>query len=444
MVLTEIDMASSHRNPAGPAEDSALARSAFAALLADRAATSGSGVALRHKRLGLWRTWSWRELWVDVRSIAQALIAAGLEPGDVVVIAGARDPELLVGFLATLLAGGRVAPLKAVGDDGQWAAWVAELRPRVIIADRVDTAIPLLAGVRKTGHGVGFVSVHGAPGALARPDAVWTATFDDWRTSGAAEADDQHWQERAGLATGASPTMVFTEASASGVRIWSADEARLVAAGRACAARERLQHDDEALAEEPVWFIPEIASGLAAWLVAGFRLNLPEGAATHAVDRREIGPTYVFARRAALARLASRALEAAGPAVGLRRRLLEGALSAAGQSRRRSGLPDPRLPVLRFLLLRPLRDVLGLARARVLVSVDGELDPHTHEFLSGLGVGPTPLSAAQRLRAEPTTDATSAAAERRWRAGFASSAPVASRASTEDTLPVAARLGALY
>jgi long-subunit acyl-CoA synthetase (AMP-forming) len=446
MLMTEIDVTAhfQFQHAGRPMSQRSDGAATFAALLAERADSGASNVALRHKRLGVWREWSWGELWADVRRVAKMLTAGGLEPGGVVAIAGTGEPELLLAFLGALLAGGRVAPLGRLRDEGQWRAWLSELRPRVVVADRVDSALPLLVAARETGHRVGFVSVQGALAADASAGVLWSAGFAEWQGGEVVGADEPYWRDAARRASGCSPTLIFTETSASGVRIWSTDESRLVAAGRACAGRERLRHDDEALAEEPVWFIPEIASGLAAWLVAGFRLNLPESAATHAVDRREIGPTYLFARRGALAALAVHARDALGPPGGVKRRLVEHALAVAHRSGRSRLLPDPWQLIVRALLLRPLRDVLGLARVRVLVSVDGELDASTHEFLSGLDVGPTDLSAAHRVRPEPVRAGGSPVADGDERAPATSSSAPSGRATPEETLPVAARLGALY
>jgi long-chain acyl-CoA synthetase len=74
------------------------------------------------------------------------------------------------------------------------------------------------------------------------------------------------------------------------------DHRRLVDSAAAGIKRDRATAEDDVLAGNPLWFLPDVELGLAAWLVAAFRLNLPESPATVDVDRREVGPTYFFAR----------------------------------------------------------------------------------------------------------------------------------------------------
>ena len=66
----------------------------FAKLLRAHAAVRGARPAFRHKDFGLWRTWSWAEVYGETRAIAVELIALGLDRGDTIAIVGANRPKL--------------------------------------------------------------------------------------------------------------------------------------------------------------------------------------------------------------------------------------------------------------------------------------------------------------------------------------------------------------
>ena len=73
-----------------------------AALLRDWAAREPDGVALREKRLGVWREITWAGYWELVQDLAHALLALGVEPGDRVAIHSENRPEWVVADVASV------------------------------------------------------------------------------------------------------------------------------------------------------------------------------------------------------------------------------------------------------------------------------------------------------------------------------------------------------
>ena len=68
----------------------------FPKLLRFHAETRGNRPAFRHKDRGIWQTWTWSEVYANVRAIAQALKKLGVGPGDKVAIVGANRPDALL------------------------------------------------------------------------------------------------------------------------------------------------------------------------------------------------------------------------------------------------------------------------------------------------------------------------------------------------------------
>ena len=52
--------------------------------LVHRAKLQAHDIAQRHKRDGIWREFSWQDIWLEVREIAYGLLAQGVRRGQTV------------------------------------------------------------------------------------------------------------------------------------------------------------------------------------------------------------------------------------------------------------------------------------------------------------------------------------------------------------------------
>src|SRR4051812_43726277 len=75
-------------------------------VLASSAREHGPRAALRAKRGGTWKSWSWTEYETEVRLMARGFLALGLQPGKGVVIMGYNRPEWFIADVAAIAAGG--------------------------------------------------------------------------------------------------------------------------------------------------------------------------------------------------------------------------------------------------------------------------------------------------------------------------------------------------
>ncbi|MEK1834224.1 MAG: AMP-binding protein, partial [Pseudomonas sp.] len=79
--------------------------------LQHQARQQGTGIALRHKRLGVWQVLTWRQLATEVQRLSTALQARGFVPGATLVIVSRPRPEALIAALAAQWLGGVAALL---------------------------------------------------------------------------------------------------------------------------------------------------------------------------------------------------------------------------------------------------------------------------------------------------------------------------------------------
>ncbi|MGH7638339.1 MAG: AMP-binding protein, partial [Gemmatimonadaceae bacterium] len=69
------------------------------------ARSHGPKPALRVRRQGAWKTWSWNEYRQQVRQVARALIAIGTQPGAGICIIGYNCPEWFFADIGSIYAG---------------------------------------------------------------------------------------------------------------------------------------------------------------------------------------------------------------------------------------------------------------------------------------------------------------------------------------------------
>ncbi len=77
-------------------------------VLLARATTAPNALAERHKRLGIWREYTWSKVLDKVRALALGLESKGLKSGDSVMMIGENEPEHFWAEYAVQSLGGKV------------------------------------------------------------------------------------------------------------------------------------------------------------------------------------------------------------------------------------------------------------------------------------------------------------------------------------------------
>jgi len=89
-----------------PVSGSVLDGDTIAAMFWNAVALRGDTVWFREKDLGIWRSWTWKQIAEGVRDIAGGLMSLGLAPGETVSILSNTVPEWVLSDLAVLSCGG--------------------------------------------------------------------------------------------------------------------------------------------------------------------------------------------------------------------------------------------------------------------------------------------------------------------------------------------------
>lgn len=83
----------------------------FAGLLLEHARDRANRPALREKNLGIWRTFTWADVYENVQKLAHGLVGLGIKKGDHVGVIGENRPELYMGMMAAQALGAIPVPL---------------------------------------------------------------------------------------------------------------------------------------------------------------------------------------------------------------------------------------------------------------------------------------------------------------------------------------------
>src|ERR1700694_256428 len=102
----------------------------FPKLLIHNARVRGDRPAIRHKDLGIWRTWNWAQVLDEVRAYAVGLNRLGLKRGDTIAIVGSNRPKLYWSVMAAQMLGAIPVPVyaDAVADELAFVLAHAEVR----------------------------------------------------------------------------------------------------------------------------------------------------------------------------------------------------------------------------------------------------------------------------------------------------------------------------
>ncbi|HEU5322169.1 MAG TPA: AMP-binding protein, partial [Methylomirabilota bacterium] len=167
----------------------------------------------------------------------------------------------------------------------------------------------------------------------------------------------------------------------------------LLAGAASFLASMDLRPDDDWLAYLPMAWVGDAVYTLVLQTLVGFACNCPESPETVQRDLRELGPTVVLAPPRIWENMLTSVQVRAADAPRLKRWVFERFRAAAERAEilRGEGRPLPvglrlALAVGELLVYRPVRDQLGLRRARWALTGGAPLGPDTFRFFRSFGV----------------------------------------------------------
>src|SRR6185295_1389830 len=378
--------------------------------------------AIREKDRGIWQTFTWRQYHDHVRDIALGLVALGVPRGGKLAVIGDNRPRLYWAQVAARCLGGVSVPVYQDSIAKELAFVLNHAEVSVIVAEDQEQVDKILA-LKDQLPALRLVIYEDSRGMLQYRSAD-LRSLDEVEELGRGFGREHPGHFEAEIDRGRLEDVAlfaYTSGTTGTPKGAMLTHANMVETGDTLIKSEDVRLDDNWLAYLPMAWVGDSLYTLVMNLMVGFTVNCPESPETVQRDLRELGPSTVLAPPRIWENMLTGVQVRAADAGGLKRRVFERfrAVAERAEILRSEGKPVPLgLRVQRalgeFLVYGPVRDQLGLRRARWAYTGGAPLGPDTFRFFRSIGVnlkqvyGSTESSALISIQPDAEANPTSA------------------------------------
>jgi long-chain acyl-CoA synthetase len=350
--------------------------------------------AMREKDRGIWQSFTWREYHDNVRDLALGLAAFGFRRGDKLSVIGDNRPRLYWAQLAAQCLGGISVPVYQDSIAKELAYVLNHAEVSVVVAEDQEQVDKILA-LKAELPSLRWV-IYEDPRGMSHYRYDWLRSFTDVQARGRQFGQDHPGYFEAEIDKGRPDDVAmfaYTSGTTGNPKGAMLTYTNLISTAETLSKAEEVRPDDDWLAYLPMAWVGDSFYTLVMNLMVGFTVNCPESPETVQRDLRELGPTAVLAPPRIWENMLTGIQVKAADASPLKRLVFEHFRKAAERAEilRADGKPVP--PTLRlqcalgeFFVYGPVRDQLGLRRARWAYTGGAPLGPDTFRFFRSIGV----------------------------------------------------------
>ena len=353
--------------------------------------------AMREKDLGIWQTWTWKEVKDQVCELALGLNSLGLKRGERVAIIGENRPRLYWTFCAAQSLGAIPVPVYQDAVASEMADVLAHAEVTFAVVENQEQVDKVLS-IAKSVPSLRRI-VYDDPRGLQKYDHPLLHSYEEVQGIGQHEQKknplvEEWWRSVIARGKGSDVSVILytsgTTGRSKGVMI-SAE--RCIRAAVDTVAFDKLSETDSVVAYLPMAWVGDHYLNFAQAVVAGFCIACPESPETVQHDLREIGPTFYFAPPRVFENLLTRVTIRMQDAGALKRRMFHYFLEVANTYGEKilqgEGVPAKGRLLYglgNLLVYGPLKNRLGFSRIRVAYTAGEAIGPELFSFYRSLGI----------------------------------------------------------
>jgi len=383
-----------HDPGAVPRVNAGLDSGTLITLLAENARTHGSTVAMRERDRGIWQEFTWDDVLSEVLAFAAALDEMGFKPGDGLLVIGDNRPRLYFGMLSAAALRGLPAPIYPDVPPDDLEYYAGNSRARFALAEDQEQVDKLLE--LRTRAKLPEIIIYDDPRGLANYTAPGLLSWEDLVKKGR-ERLAREPGLKDDLINRAKPTDAAVLLHSSGTtgkpKGAILQHRRVIAAARNAQAADYFQVGDELMAYLPMAWVGDFVFTVSSGIALRFTINIPERQETVLHNLREVAPTVYFASPRSWDAMLTHVQVGIAESTWLKRRLYDWFMPFAIELERKrlAGHKPGLLSRIAYaigdvLIYAPLRDYLGLSRAKRAYTAGEAIGEDTFLFFRALGL----------------------------------------------------------
>jgi long-chain acyl-CoA synthetase len=352
-----------------------------------------SRIAMRHKQYGIWRPYTWKDYYTNVKRFALGLLSLGFDPGDKLLIIGDNAPEWYYAALAAQANHGvsvgahsesSPAEIEHIARNSEARVAVVEDQEQVDKLLQIRGRLPLLER-----------TIYWSYKGLAHYDDPSLIGYGEVLDLGPAYEEENPGVFERNVGSGRADdvcAIVYTSGTTGDVPKGALHTFKTTMAGAQCYLDlDPWQAEDNAVPFLPPVWMTEQWLWIGCHLLSANVLNFAEGPETQQEDAREIGPSIVVHGAPVWETQASRIQARIQDSGAIKRRAFRAMMPIGykvADARLSGRKPGPLWRALYALgtvaMFRPLKDSLGLSKARICYATGAMLSPYAFRFYHAL------------------------------------------------------------